>query len=169
MDKIIKGLKILFFTFFAIFLINLFLNNFIVFNKTESLQKGIYFIIPYNKKNLKREDIVYFKMPRKLEKLIHERKYTEKSCHYLLKKIGGLPGDNIEKKENILYINSQKIGKIYLEDSLGRPLPQIKDFVVNEGKFIPIGINQNSFDGRYYGEIPIELIKKKAFLLIPLK
>lgn len=169
MEKITKFIKTLIISFTTILIIHLFINNFIIFNETESLEKGIYFAIPCNKNNIQIGDIVFFKMPENLDKLVHHRNYINKECHYFLKKVGGLEGNIVANKENKFYINSQIIGEIFKEDSLGNKLPQIKDFIISKGNFVPIGTHRKSFDGRYFGEIPLNLIEKKAFLLFSLK
>lgn len=168
MEKIVKFIKILIISFITILMIHLFINNFIIFNKTESLKKGIYFAISCDEKDIHIGDIVFFQMPENLDKLVHQRNYINEECHYFLKKVGGLEGDIVENKKNKFYINSQNIGEIFKEDSLGNQLPQIKSFTISKGNFLPIGTHKNSFDGRYFGEIPLKLIKKKAFLLLPL-
>lgn len=167
MKKIIKFMKILTVSFIIIFIIHLFINNFIIFNKTDSLKKGIYFAISCDKNNIQKGDIVFFKMPENLDKLVHQRNYISKECHYFLKKVGGLEGDLIENKGNKFYINSQIVGEIFEEDSLGNKLPQIENFIISKGNFIPIGTHKKSFDGRYFGELPLNLIEKKAFLIFP--
>ncbi len=162
-----KAFKILIKIFLSIMIIHLFLNNFIVYNKTDSLKKGIYFVLPTNKENIKVGDIVLFDMPENLDKFVHERKYIDDSCHTFLKKVGALTGAKIENKNNILFINDEAVGKIFLKDVLEKDLPQITNLIVSENCFFPIGTHIKSFDGRYYGEINKDLIRKKAFFLFP--
>ena len=163
-----KFFKILIKIFFFMIIIHLFLNNFIIYNKTDSLKKGIYFVIPVNKESIKEGDIVLFDMPKDLDELVHKRKYIDNTCHTFLKKVGAISGSKIENKNNILYINNKKIAKIFLKDMQNNDLPQIKSFIISEKGFFPIGTHEKSFDGRYYGEVNKNLIRKKAFYLFPL-
>ena len=57
---------------------------------------------------------------------------------------------------------------ISTRDSLGRSIiPQYGKHHVNKGYFLPIGLNnKNSYDGRYFGEVPIKNIKNKVIPLI---
>lgn len=90
---------------------------------------------------------------------------------YIIKRVIGLPGDNVEIKDNILYIN----GKEYKEDYIFGESPE--DFstrllgrkVVPSGYYILLGDNrQDSIDSRYFGFISKNnIIGKSKVTLLP--
>ena len=74
---------------------------------------------------------------------------------YLIKRIIGLPGDEIEYRDNQLYINGKKVNDKYATNATD-------DFNVKvpSGSYYVMGDNRvNSLDSRYYGAF-----KKKAIL-----
>ena len=161
-----KILKIFIKIFLSILLCHVIINNFFVVNLTPSIKMGIYFVLPVNKDDLKIGDIVLFSMPKEIDKFVHEREYVTDNCHTFLKEIGALENDRIKIENKKLYINDKFIGKIEQEDTLGRELPQIENFIVPKDYFFPIGTHPKSFDGRYYGKVDIKLIEKQAFLIV---
>ena len=96
-----------------------------------------------------------------------QRKYIDKNT-YLLKQIQGLEGDIYYVDDKAIYINDKYVGDISTRDSLGRSIiPQYGKHYTDKGYFLPIGSNsKNSYDGRYFGEIPIKNIKNKVIPLI---
>ena len=102
----------------------------------------------YNKKNLKRGDIVVFKKEGKEE--------------LLLKRIVGLPGENVEvKSDGAIYITGKKIDEPYVknQDSL------TGIFTVPMDNYLMMGDNRaNSEDARMWENpyIPAENIVAKA-------
>ena len=136
-------------------------SKFFIINVTPSLARGIYLLLPA--KDIKRGDIVVFNIPEKLKNCEYIPNYTK----LLLKQVGALEDDVVLKKDNILYINNKKYGKIYKKDNLGIDLPQIQDKELqpNKDEFLPLATHINSFDGRYYGVIPINQIKNKAKII----
>ncbi len=89
----------------------------------------------YNTSNIKRGDILVFKSD-ELHKL-------------LLKRVIGLPGDNVEiKKDGAVYVNGEKIKEDYVKYPGGKTN---MSFNVPEGKFLMLGDNRaNSDDARYW-------------------
>ena len=159
-----KFLKIISIVALVIICGKLCLEKYLTINISSSISPGIYLRLPLDKLN--RGDIVIYDMPKDIDKFVHEREYIINKCHSFIKVVGGLEGDLIENKKNILYINNNKVGEISLTDTIGRELPQIKDFVVSKDYFFPIGNHKNSFDGRYYGQVHQKYIKNKAKLIL---
>ncbi|WP_283696808.1 signal peptidase I [Clostridium perfringens] len=89
----------------------------------------------YNTSNIKRGDILVFNSDE-----LHE---------LLLKRVIGLPGDNVEiKKDGAVYVNGEKIKEDYVKYPGGKT---DMSFNVPEGKFLMLGDNRaNSDDARYW-------------------
>lgn len=89
----------------------------------------------YNTSNIKREDVLVFNSDE-----LHE---------LLLKRVIGLPGDNVEiKKDGSVYVNGEKIKEDYVKYPGGKT---DMSFNVPEGKFLMLGDNRaNSDDARYW-------------------
>ena len=75
---------------------------------------------------------------------------------YLIKRVIGLPGDKVEYKNNVLYINGKEIEEEFLEGH------KTNDFntlslgyeTIPEGKYLVLGDNrENSLDSRSFGLI----------------
>lgn len=82
---------------------------------------------------------------------------------YLIKRVVGLPGDTIEFKDNILYINGEVYDETYLNDDVITDDFSLQDIgydVIPEDMYLVLGDNrQNSMDGRDIG-----LISKKDII-----
>ena len=104
--------------------------------------------IGYKLNGLKRFDIVVVK----------------KEKEYLIKRVVGFPGEEIEYKNNKLYVN----GKL-IKDKYGKK--STKDFKtkIPKGKYFVMGDNRdNSLDSRYLGAFKKkEILGKTNFTLFP--
>lgn len=136
--------------------------NFILFNVTPSLPRGVYLLLPA--KNIKRGDTVVFDVPEELRKYEYIPKYTK----LLLKNVGALANDKVSIKDDMLYINDSSYGKIYVKDGQGTILPKLNENELQpkNNEFLPLAPHQNSFDGRYYGTIKLDKVKNKAKLIL---
>ncbi|MGO3836929.1 MAG: signal peptidase I [Vagococcus sp.] len=116
-------------------------------------------VISLKNRDIKRFDIVTFPAP------------DEPSKNYI-KRVIGLPGDTVEYKEDMLYINGKELKEPYLDEYKDTPekmplgLPLTQDFKLEEldildgakqvpaGEYFVMGDNrQNSKDGRMVGFI----------------
>jgi signal peptidase I len=94
-----------------------------------------------------------------------------------IKRIIGLPGDTIEYKDDILYVNGVAYEEPYLEEfkqeNLDGPLTEsftleekIGQAVVPEGELFVMGDNRrNSKDSRHIGTIPMEEVLGKTSMI----
>ena len=137
-------------------------------NLSPSVPCGIYFVIPkILQADYQKGDMVLFEVPAKIKQFMTQREYIDKNT-YLLKQIQALEGDTYYVDDKAIYVNDEYVGDISTRDSLGRSIiPQYGKHHVNKGYFLPIGLNnKNSYDGRYFGEVPIKNIKNKVIPLI---
>lgn len=137
-----------------------------VINVTPSLPRGIYKL--EKPKNLKIGDIVLFDIEKDIKKIMADRGYIPNQNIKLLKTIGAFEYSNIEVKNNILYIDNQNYGKILEYDLEGRKLNKI-DIKVEKGYFLALTKKNLSYDSRYFGQVRLEKIQKKAKLVYKFK
>lgn len=138
-------------------------------NLSPSVPLGLYKLIPL-KGQLRVGELVIFEVPKPARPYVHGRGWLPEGW-LLMKKVGALPGDKVTITNDLLKINGLDVGPIYELDSEGKPLPQIRDdFHVPARHFLPVATGiQNSFDGRYFGPVPVSLIKGKAVAIIAFK
>ena len=82
----------------------------------------------------------------------------------LIKRVVGVPGDQIEVRDGVLFVNGQRQEEPYVnpefpDDSSYGPttVPQGKVFVMGDNR-------TNSRDSRFFGPLPIENIEGEAFV-----
>jgi signal peptidase I len=90
---------------------------------------------------------------------------TEGGQEDLIKRVVGLPGDEISVQEGVLFVNGERQEEPYVNE---QP-PDTSSFgptVVPEGKVFVMGDNRaNSRDSRYIGPVPLENIEGEAFMI----
>lgn len=122
----------------------------IFINITPSIPMGLYFLKPYDKEtSLKKGTFVVFSVPQKATK---NREYYED----FIKEIVGTYQDNIEVKNNKIYINNKLMGDILEKDSYGnsiRTLKEGKQEKIKQNEYFVMGSNPKSYDSRYWGAI----------------
>ena len=93
-----------------------------------------------------------------------------KDSKYLIKRVIGLPGDTIEYKSNILYINGNAINEDFLKSDVITNDFSLKDIgytTIPDNMYLVLGDNRtNSMDGRDFGLIDKSQIKGKVFIRI---
>lgn len=129
----------------AALVIALVIDNFVIVNAqipSGSMENGIKtgdrlvgFRFSYLAASPKRGDVVIFKFP------------DDESKNYI-KRIIGLPGDTVEIKSGVLYIN----GEVYPEDYLKEPMVgSYGPYQVPDNSYFMLGDNRNhSADSRYW-------------------
>jgi type IV secretory pathway protease TraF len=82
----------------------------------------------------------------------------------MLKEIGAIPGDAVELKENMLFVNGAGIPMIVSsEDSTGNALiPYPTPLVLLPGEYWLISAPYRGFDSRYFGPVHRSAFTHKA-------
>lgn len=118
---------------------------------TPTLNEGSVIVVNKLSKNVKRGTIIILSEGEK----------------YMVKRVIGLPGERIEYKNNILYINGIQYTEDYLNDTVVTEdfsLEAIGYSIIPEGMYFVLGDNrEDSSDSRDYG-----LITKKQIIGKPL-
>jgi conjugative transfer signal peptidase TraF len=129
-------------------------------NLSPSVPLGFYRILPHNKISV--GDLVIFDPPQGARTYIYGRRWLPNGWP-LIKYIGAGEGDSYAILDGIFTINGKYVGPVYERDSQGKALPYIGGrFKVERNTFLPISTHiNNSFDGRYFGSVPLSLIKGK--------
>jgi conjugative transfer signal peptidase TraF len=122
-------------------------------NTTGSMPMGLYRLAPGL---LKRGDIVEYCLEGKYARLARERGYLgdglcPNGLTPLLKRVAGVAGDEVLP---------ETLG-ILATDSKGRPMRSALDSgIIPEGKALLLGESPGSFDGRYFGLVPIYRLQR---------
>ena len=115
--------------------------NKLVYYKIQSVRWG----------HLERGDIVVFWFPKEPDKSY-------------VKRIIGLPGEQVEVREGKVIIDGQELNEDYLDIEHNQSLPSFPPRKVEEHHYFVMGDNRdNSSDSRYWGLVPEKYIYGKAF------
>ena len=85
-----------------------------------------------------------------------------------IKRVIGLPGETIEIKENVVYIEGKPLDEPYLTEEARSSNGDLEPTTVPDGEVFVMGDNRgNSADSRYgLGTVPLDRVIGKAFVLI---
>jgi signal peptidase I len=101
--------------------------------------------------HLERGDIIVFWYPRDPDKSY-------------VKRVIGLPGETVEVRNGVVFINGQELKEPYLDVERNQSLPTFPLKKVDEHFYFVMGDNRdNSSDSRYWGTVPEKYIYGKAF------
>ncbi|MEM9615729.1 MAG: signal peptidase I [Actinomycetota bacterium] len=110
--------------------------------------------VSYRLHDIHRGDIVVFARPEGQESDIKD----------LIKRVIALPGETIEARDNVLYVNEQQLIEPYLDP--GTITSDFGPTVVPEGEVFVMGDNrEESFDSRGFGPIEEDRVIGRAFVL----
>lgn len=108
--------------------------------------------ILYKQGGLERGDIIVFRPPPKAG-----RKDD------FVKRIVGLPGDQVEIKDGIVYINGQALAETYVKNHSSEFFGPVE---IPAQSYFMMGDNRsNSLDSRFWGVVPAENIKGRAVII----
>lgn len=153
------------FTLFVAMLFD-FLPTVFYLNTTDSLPVGLYMKIPG--KDYRRGDFIIYEPDEKTKTLMRQYGWDD-GTHTFLKIVEGIAGDTyaVDETTLIFTVNDKYVGRVYVTDTAGHYLPQLRGkFTVEEGRILPIAYNSCSFDGRYMGTISINQIKSKVMPIL---
>lgn len=136
-------------------------------------------------KEYKRGDIITFESPKTEninvnnshpKAIFHEIKPFNKKISYyflelekvsLIKRIVGMPGENIKIENGNVYVNGEKLPEKYLNDDVKTDSTNLDNFIVPEGYYFVLGDNRSaSSDSRFFGCIPKEKLEGKITFYI---
>lgn len=121
---------------------------------TPTLKEGSVVVVNKLKKNFKREDVIVLSQDEK----------------YMIKRVIGLPGEYIQYKDNVLYINGERYDEKYLKDDViteDFKLEDINETIIPEGMYLVLGDNRmDSMDSRDYGLVSKEKVVGKVIMSI---
>ncbi len=82
----------------------------------------------------------------------------------LVKRLAGLPGDRIEVTPEGVRVNGRLVADgLALAGKLGhQPADFTRRYLIPEGRFLALGTDPSSLDGRYYGPLPQHRIRGRA-------
>jgi signal peptidase I len=115
--------------------------------------------LSYDAHDLNRGDVVVFERPDDLPAGPNEPKD-------LIKRVIGLPGEQIVTRDGRVYIDGRLLEEPYLPPST--PTVGIEEeLTVPEGEVLVLGDNrQNSSDGRVFGPVPTDSVIGRAFMIM---
>ncbi|WHF58035.1 conjugative transfer signal peptidase TraF (plasmid) [Shewanella xiamenensis] len=134
-------------------------------NTSKSFPPGIYIVSKAN--SYKKNDLVLFCPPNKavmqdaIERGYIDTGRCESDTVPIIKRIVGMSGDYVEFTPTVKINNSELPGSISLQvDGENRALPQLPPFTVSINSFFAYSdyAPRNSFDSRYFGDVPMENI-----------
>src|SRR3546814_175388 len=114
--------------------------------------------LSYDLHDINRGDIVVFELP--------EDQVGPDGIKDLIKRVIGLPGEVIETRDGVVYIDDRRLEEPYLPEG-GPTGPPIPRQTIPEGYVYVLGDNRdNSADSRARGPIPIDTVVGRAFILV---
>uniref|UniRef100_A0A7C3MIY2 Signal peptidase I n=1 Tax=Dictyoglomus thermophilum TaxID=14 RepID=A0A7C3MIY2_DICTH len=104
----------------------------------------------------------YFREPRRGEVIVF--KYPQDPTKEYVKRLIGLPGDTIEIKNGIVYVNGRALDEYYVKNKSSDNYGPIQ---VPKDSYFVLGDNRPvSVDSRYWGFVPKKNLVGKAVLLL---
>lgn len=111
-----------------------------------TIADGDRMLIESNFGELKRADIIVFKYPKDTTK-------------FYVKRIIGLPGEKVEIKEGVVFINGEPLKEEYVDQLYNQSGDTREEKIVPEGNYFVLGDNRdNSSDSRIWGTVDKNLI-----------
>ncbi len=124
----------------------------VTYSATASMPRGFYLVVPTKK--IMRYDIVEFVPPSKILNFVRDLHWIPESG-LMIKYVFAIPGDDVCVRNEAVWINGKKIGKVYRSYAFEKLLPQTKICgKLSDDQYLLLSTNkEHSFDGRYFGAI----------------
>jgi conjugative transfer signal peptidase TraF len=132
-----------------------------IWNASASVPIGLYRLQPID--GLFATELVAVEPPEPLAAFLQSRFYLPRGIP-LLKRVLGLPGQTVCRKELTITIDKSAVGEARAQDRSGRPLPNWEGcHVVADGEvFLMNWQSADSLDGRYFGVLQASAIIGRA-------
>lgn len=128
----------------------------VLYNHSPSLPQGFYF---RTDKEIASGAIVTIRARDVAPALARERSFTGERDRFL-KRVAAIEGDFVCVEGERLTINGQEAARRRARDSLGRPLPAWSGCrALGDDEALLLGDSEDSFDGRYWGPVTVDLIE----------
>lgn len=109
---------------------------------------------------INRGDIIVFERPN-----ADGQSGPESGINDLIKRVIGLPGDTIEARNGVVYVNDQRLDEPYLD--AGMATGDLQTFTVPDAHVFVMGDNRtNSQDSRTFGPVPDGNVIGRAFFRV---
>ncbi len=136
----------------------------ILINETPSEPVGFYRLVGHPESHYRRGMFVVFPVPSELHEMVYGRHWVREGIP-LLKEVMGIRGDRVCIYVDRFEINDQVVGPVFAVDREGHPLPQQQQgcFEIQPGYFFAASQHfERSFDGRYFGPLPLGIVIGEA-------
>ena len=133
----------------------------LIWNASASVPIGLYAVHPAGA--LRVTELVVVRPPKTLASFLDERRYLPKGVP-MLKRILALPGQIVCRFSRTITVDGIAMGEALDHDGRGRVLPVWKGCRVVAGNevFLMNWLSEDSFDGRYFGPLPVNTIVGRA-------
>ncbi|MER8855752.1 S26 family signal peptidase [Mesorhizobium australicum] len=133
----------------------------LIWNASASIPTGLYRVEPADRIDV--ADIAVVMPPERLADFLAERGYLPRDVP-LLKHVLALGGATVCRQGNAIIVRGVTLGHAFERDSRGRPLPvwQGCRVIADREVFLMNWNSADSFDGRYFGPLPLNSIIGRA-------
>ena len=126
-----------------------------VINETASIPLGVYIAVPGEIRN---GDYVLYEPEEWIHQLKRDNDWVkpdEPDLPFIKKAITAGHRYTIDKHTASFIVDGRYIGQIYRDDNKGHKMPELEQgsYIVPNGKCLPVGEADRSFDGRYTGVV----------------
>jgi len=136
----------------------------LIYNASASAPIGLYRVLPADP--IRRGDLVLARTPLSVRRLAAERGYLPESVP-LVKRVAAMAGDAVCVRDRAVSIDGRQVADQLATDHEGRALPAWSGCrtLGPDEIFLLMADAPDSFDGRYFGPVPVSAVVGK---LVPL-